>query len=74
VYAILPELRKSLIGKVIMIFIVALFSAYLSLSAVAFGGREIIEDFSGCQLLAFLVQVIENINGKPCIFLLAIFS
>ena len=57
VYAMLPDLRKPLVGKVVMVFVAALFSAYLSLTIVTLGGLPLIQDLSGCQFLAFFVQV-----------------
>jgi hypothetical protein len=57
VYVTLPDLRKNLVGKVVMIFVTALFSAHLSLAIVSLGGFQLIQDLSGCQFLAFFVQV-----------------
>lgn len=57
VFAILPDLIKSLLGQILHIFILALFSANLSLTVTSFGGFGLTENKTGCNILAFLVQV-----------------
>jgi hypothetical protein len=61
----LPELRKTLVGKIILIFVSALFAAYILLTVVAFGGLAFIENIAGCQLLAFLIQVYHMYSRRP---------
>jgi hypothetical protein len=53
----LPDLHQSLFGRIMMIFIVTLFAAYLSMSINAFGGQRLTELKASCQAIAFVIQV-----------------
>ena len=44
VYALLPDLRAPLFGKITMIFVFCLFMAYFSISIVSFGHWKLVND------------------------------